>query len=77
MFVAGSDNKYNKRNFHPSSYGFDKDFGDSEKESNERQKEHNNKIREIRSISPYPKMLEGAPNTYNFKGGKKNEESRT
>ena len=25
MFVAGSDNKYNK-DFHPSSYGFDKDF---------------------------------------------------
>ena len=71
MFVAGSDNKYNKRNFHPSSYGFDKDFGDAEKESNERKKKHNAKIREIRSISPYPEMLEGAPETYNFKGGRK------
>lgn len=71
MIVAGSDNKYNRRNFHPSSYGFGKDFGDAEKESNERQKKHNNKIREIRSISPYPEMLKGGPETYNFKGGKK------
>ncbi len=67
MFVAGIDNKHNKIKF--DGYGFDKDFDDAEKESNERQKKHNAKIRQIRAQSPYPEMLEGGPTTYNFKGG--------